>query len=41
LVKKFRDLVPSLVAALKALTVSGYAPEYDVSGSTDPFLQVC
>eukprot|EP00019_Armaparvus_languidus_P013517 CAMPEP_0168586044 /NCGR_PEP_ID=MMETSP0420-20121227/4058_1 /TAXON_ID=498008 /ORGANISM="Pessonella sp." /LENGTH=858 /DNA_ID=CAMNT_0008621077 /DNA_START=61 /DNA_END=2634 /DNA_ORIENTATION=+ len=38
--KKFRDLVPSLVASLKALTVSGYSPEYDVSGATDPFLQV-
>lgn len=39
LVPQFRDLVPSLVRALKALTVSGYAPEYDVSGVTDPFLQ--
>jgi AP-1 complex subunit gamma-1 len=28
------------VKSLKALTVSGYAPEFDVSGVTDPFLQV-
>lgn len=40
LIPQFRDLVPVVVKALKALTVSGYAPEYDVSGTTDPFLQV-
>ena len=39
LVPQFRDLVPGLVRSLKALSVSGYAPEYDVSGVTDPFLQ--
>jgi len=36
----FRRLVSSLVRILKNLVMSGYAPEYDVSGITDPFLQV-
>jgi AP-1 complex subunit gamma-1 len=36
----FRRLVPTLVRVLKGLVMSGYAPEYDVSGITDPFLQV-
>eukprot|EP01088_Endostelium_zonatum_P015138 TRINITY_DN3590_c1_g1_i2.p1 TRINITY_DN3590_c1_g1~~TRINITY_DN3590_c1_g1_i2.p1 ORF type:complete len:932 (+),score=317.67 TRINITY_DN3590_c1_g1_i2:115-2910(+) len=36
----FRPLVPALVRALKQLAQSGYAPEYDVQGITDPFLQV-
>lgn len=29
-----------LVRLLKNLVLSGYAPEHDVSGITDPFLQV-
>lgn len=36
----FRPLAGNLVRALKGLTTSGYAPEHDVSGITDPFLQV-
>lgn len=39
-VEFFRRLVPTLVRVLKNLVMSGYAPEYDVSGITDPFLQV-
>ena len=32
--------VPVLVRHLKALVTTGYSPEHDVSGITDPFLQV-
>eukprot|EP01097_Dermamoeba_algensis_P002935 TRINITY_DN2169_c0_g1_i1.p1 TRINITY_DN2169_c0_g1~~TRINITY_DN2169_c0_g1_i1.p1 ORF type:complete len:918 (-),score=256.83 TRINITY_DN2169_c0_g1_i1:213-2966(-) len=39
-IEQFRKLVPNLVRILKSLVLSGYAPEYDVSGVTDPFLQV-
>ncbi|PGH10412.1 AP-1 complex subunit gamma-1 [Blastomyces parvus] len=39
-IEKYRPLVPGLVRVLKGLTTSGYAPEHDVSGITDPFLQV-
>eukprot|EP00271_Cylindrocystis_brebissonii_P016401 TRINITY_DN3990_c1_g1_i1.p1 TRINITY_DN3990_c1_g1~~TRINITY_DN3990_c1_g1_i1.p1 ORF type:complete len:916 (+),score=200.04 TRINITY_DN3990_c1_g1_i1:218-2965(+) len=36
----FRKQTPTLVRVLKNLVVSGYAPEYDVGGITDPFLQI-
>jgi AP-1 complex subunit gamma-1 len=39
-VEMFRPLTGGLVRVLKGLTSSGYAPEHDVSGITDPFLQV-
>ncbi|KAJ1511735.1 clathrin associated protein complex large subunit [Coelomomyces lativittatus] len=38
--QEFRNMVPSLVKVLKQLITTGYSPEHDVSGITDPFLQV-
>ncbi|XP_033115729.1 AP-1 complex subunit gamma-1-like isoform X2 [Anneissia japonica] len=40
--RKFNDgeMVPQLVRVLKNLIMSGYSPEHDVSGVSDPFLQV-
>lgn len=32
--------VPHLVRHLKSLVTTGYSPEHDVSGITDPFLQI-
>ncbi|KAI9155276.1 ap-1 complex subunit gamma-1 [Paramyrothecium foliicola] len=40
IVEKFRAFVPALVKTLKGLSTSGYAPEHDVTGITDPFVQV-
>ena len=40
IIDMFRPLVPGLVRTLKGLASSGYAPEHDVNGITDPFLQV-
>ena len=39
-VEVFRPLTSGLVRVLKGLSTSGYAPEHDVMGITDPFLQV-
>lgn len=40
MVETFRPLTTGLVRTLKGLASSGYAPEHDVNGITDPFLQV-
>ncbi|TDZ34647.1 AP-1 complex subunit gamma-1 [Colletotrichum trifolii] len=40
IVDNFKSLVPGLVRTLKGLATSGYAPEHDVTGITDPFVQV-
>ncbi|KZV71540.1 Adaptor protein complex AP-1 gamma subunit [Peniophora sp. CONT] len=37
---EFRGAVPLLVRHLKQLVTTGYSPEHDVGGITDPFLQV-
>lgn len=38
--QEFRPMLPLLVRHLKSLVSTGYSPEHDVSGITDPFLQV-
>ncbi|RWS14031.1 AP-1 complex subunit gamma-1-like protein [Dinothrombium tinctorium] len=38
--KKHNEMVPNLVRILKNLIMAGYSPEHDVSGVSDPFLQI-
>ena len=40
IVEMFKPITGSLVKVLKGLSQSGYAPEHDVTGISDPFLQV-
>lgn len=40
LLQHFRKLVPHLVQTLRSLIMSGFSHEHDVSGITDPFLQI-
>jgi len=40
IIEKYKQFIPLLVRTLKGLATSGYAPEHDVTGITDPFLQV-
>jgi AP-1 complex subunit gamma-1 len=40
IVKKFKKHVGQLIKTLKSLLMSGYAPEYEIGGVKDPFLQV-
>jgi AP-1 complex subunit gamma-1 len=37
---EYQKLVPSLVRLLRNFITMGYSPEHDVSGITDPFMQV-
>ncbi|KAJ8336573.1 hypothetical protein SKAU_G00377930 [Synaphobranchus kaupii] len=37
---QFRKAVPELVQVMKGLVMSGYSPEHNVAGISDPFLQV-
>ncbi|KAK3723543.1 clathrin associated protein complex large subunit [Vermiconidia calcicola] len=39
-VEMFKPITGALVKVLKGLSQSGYAPEHDVTGISDPFLQV-
>jgi AP-1 complex subunit gamma-1 len=39
-IEVFRKAVPLLVRHLKNLASAGFSPEHDVTGVTDPFLQV-
>lgn len=39
-IEKYKKFLPNLIRYLKNLSSTNYAPEYDINGVTDPFLQV-
>ncbi|KAK3281025.1 hypothetical protein CYMTET_11164 [Cymbomonas tetramitiformis] len=39
-IAEFRSKVPDLVRIMKSLVLSGFTPDHDIGGLTDPFLQV-
>lgn len=39
MVPRFKHLIPTILKMLKGLASSGYSPEHDVAGISDPFLQ--
>lgn len=39
-IQKYKKYIPHLIRYLKNLSITNYAPEYDINGITDPFLQV-
>jgi AP-1 complex subunit gamma-1 len=39
-IEKYRKYLPHMIRYLKSLSSTNYAPEYDINGVTDPFLQV-
>ncbi len=39
-IEKYRKYLPHMIRYLKNLSSTNYAPEYDINGVTDPFLQV-
>ena len=39
-INDYKPSIPILIRHLKALVTQGYSPEHDVSGITDPFLQI-
>jgi AP-1 complex subunit gamma-1 len=39
-IEKYKKYLPNMIRYLKNLSSTNYAPEYDINGVTDPFLQV-
>lgn len=39
MIPRFKHLIPTILKMLKGLASSGYSPEHDVAGISDPFLQ--
>ena len=39
-IEKYKKYLPNMIRYLKNLSSTNYAPEYDINGVTDPFLQI-